>query len=72
MYTQAIKYKITMYSASAKTKNLFTTFVSKHCVKSVQIWSHFWSAFPCNTDQKYGPEITPYLDTFQAAKSFGT
>ena len=30
----------------------------KHCVKSVQIWS----------DQKLGPEKTPYMDTFHAVK----
>ena len=48
-----------------------------HCVKSVQIRSYFWSVFSCirteygdlqfspNTG-KYGPEITPYLDTFHA------
>ena len=52
-----------------------------HCVKSVQILSYFWSVFSyirteCgeirylsvfspNTG-KYGPEITPYLDTFHA------
>ena len=43
-----------------------------HCVKSVQIRSFFWSVFSCiwteyvfspNTE-KYGPEKTPYLDTF--------
>ena len=50
-----------------------------HCVKSVQIRSYFWSVFSCirieygpylsvfspNTG-KYGPEITPHLDTFPA------
>ena len=46
-----------------------------HCVKSLQIRSYFWSLFSCirtnkeiyrvNTG-KYGPEITPYLDTFHA------
>ena len=42
----------------------------KHCVKSVQIRRYFWSvfsAFSPNTG-KYGPEITPYLDTFHAVK----
>ena len=33
--------------------------------KSVQIRSYFWSVFSPNTG-KYGPEITPYLDTFHA------
>ena len=36
-----------------------------HCVKSVQIQSFFWSVFSPNTG-KYGPEKTPYLDTFHA------
>ena len=36
-----------------------------HCVKSVQIRSCFWSVFSPNAG-KYGPEITPYLDTFHA------
>ena len=38
------------------------TFSDIHCVKSVQIRSDFNP----NTG-KYGTEITPYLDTFQAA-----
>ena len=38
---------------------------NSHCVKSVQIRSYFWSVFSLNTG-KYGPEITPYLDTFHA------
>ena len=43
-----------------------------HCVKSVHIWSYFWSAFSCIRTKfspdtgKYGPQITPYLDTFHA------
>ena len=49
-----------------------------NCVESVQIRSYFWSVFSCiwteywdlcnkiiNTG-KFGPEITPYLDTFHA------
>ena len=36
-----------------------------HCVKSVQIRSFFWSVFSCIRIE-YGPEITPYLDTFHA------
>ena len=36
---------------------------NSHCVKSVQIWSCFWSVFSQNTG-KYGPEITPYLHKF--------
>ena len=37
----------------------------EHCVKSVQIRSFFWSVFSPNAG-KYGPEKTPYLDTFHA------
>ena len=56
-----------------------------HCVKSVQIRSYFWSVFSWmrreygdisylsvftpNTE-KYGPEITPYLDTFHPVHIF--
>ena len=40
-------------------------------VKSVQIRSYFWSVFSPNTG-KYGPEITPYLDTFHAVKKLVT
>ena len=38
-----------------------------HCVKSVQIRSYgpYFPVFGLNT-VKYGPEITPYLDTFHA------
>ena len=38
-----------------------------HCVKSVQIRSYFWSAF---SSEKYGPEITPYLNTIHAVNVF--
>ena len=37
----------------------------RHCVKSVQVRSFFWSVFSPNT-KKYGPEITLYLNTFHA------
>ena len=43
-----------------------------HCMKSVQIGRFFWSVFSCirrvfsSNTGKYGPEKTPYLDTFQA------
>ena len=33
--------------------------------ESVQIRSYFWSVFSLNAG-KYGPEITPYLDTLRA------
>ena len=56
-----------------------STAIIMHQVKSVQIRSYFWSVFSCirteygpylsvfspNTG-KYGPEITPYLNTFHA------
>ena len=32
-----------------------------YCVKSFQIRNYFWSVYG-----KYGPELTPYLDTFHA------
>ena len=41
-----------------------------HCAKSVQIRSYSWSPFSCirieygDLLRKYGPEITPHLDTF--------
>ena len=40
-------------------------FSTIHCVKSFQIRSFFWSIFSPNA-RKYGPEKTPYLDTFHA------
>ena len=36
-----------------------------HCVKIFQIRIYFWSAFSCIRTE-YGPEVTPYLDTFHA------
>ena len=38
---------------------------NSHCVKSDQIRSYFGSVFSCIRTE-YGPEITPYLDTFHA------
>ena len=42
----------------------------KHCVKSVQIGSFFWSVFSriWIEYEKYGPEKTPYLDIFHEVK----
>ena len=40
-----------------------------HCVKSVQIRSHFWSIFFCSRTE-YGPEITPYLGNSHAVFSW--
>ena len=64
-------------------RNIDTKWVNlyQHYAKSVQIRSYFWSVFSCirteygeirsrlspNTG-KYGPEITPYLDTFHAVQ----
>ena len=42
-----------------------------HCVKSVQIGSFFWSVFSCIRPE-YGPEKTPYLDTFHAVYGFAS
>ena len=36
-----------------------------HYVESVQVRTYFWSVFSCMRTE-YGPEITPYLDTFYA------
>ena len=56
---------------------IFKTLRRIHCAKKVEIRSYLWSVFSCigteygeirstgNTG-KYGPEITPYLDTFLA------
>ena len=55
---------------------IMTFLGTRHCVKSVQIRSYFWSVFSClrteygdlrihSNTGKYGPEITPYLDTFK-------
>ena len=62
---------------SYRSKPILATYHIYHCVKSVQIRSYFWSVFSCirteygspNTE-KYGPEITPYLDTFHAVYGF--
>ena len=43
-------------------ENIVPTIINVHCVKSVQIRSFCVSP---NTG-KYGPEKTPYLDTFRA------
>ena len=40
-----------------------------HCVKSIQIRSFFWSVFS-RIRTEYGPEKTPYLDTFHAVSIF--
>ena len=39
--------------------------INEHCAKSVQIRSFFWSVFSLAWAE-YGPEKTPYLDTFHA------
>ena len=47
---------------------------SNHCVKSVQIRNFFWSIFSIfsRNARKYGPEKTPYLDTFHAVNIFSS
>ena len=57
-----------LYTQSKRSNSILHG--NNHCVKSVQIRSHFWSVFSCivcglNTG-KYEPEITPYLATFHA------
>ena len=58
---------------------------TRRCVKSVQMWSYFWSVFSCIRTKyrdlqisvfspnagNYGPEITPYSDTFHVVKNAG-
>ena len=41
-----------------------------HCVKSVQIWSYFWSVFSC-IRTKYGEILPPYFDTFHVVFDIG-
>ena len=41
------------------------TFCTHHCVKSGVISGPYFPVFSPNTE-KYGPKITPYLDTFYA------
>ena len=48
------------------------------CLRNVQIWRFFWSVFSyirtesmfSSNTGKYGPEKTPYLDTFDAVDLF--
>ena len=39
---------------------------ANHCLKSAKIRAYFWSVFSRirRDTEKYGPKITPYLDTF--------
>ena len=41
--------------------------LTTHWVKSVQIWSFFWSVF--SVFSVFEPEKTPYLDTFHTVTS---
>ena len=61
---------IQIFFTNTKTANqiLIFSLFRVHGVKSVQIWSYFWSVFSCTS--KYGPEITPHLDTFHAVVTF--
>ena len=67
---------ITLVSITSVSCIRFASGNYLHCVKSVQMRAYFWSLFSCipteylsvfspNTG-KYGPEITPHLDTFRA------
>ena len=47
----------------------YSSGLSSHCVKSVLMWSFFWSVFfrirtVSSNAGKYGPEETPYLKPF--------
>ena len=70
-----------LIKAVCKDCSVRSDYGNHHCVKSIQIRSYFWSVFFCNRTEyeiysvnlciqsetgKYGPEITPYLDTFHA------
>ena len=48
--------------------SIWNSFLAQQCVKSVQIRSYFWSVFSLNAG-KYGPAITPYLDTFHVVQA---
>ena len=67
------------FFSSAKETKVSCNCKTRHCVKSVQMRGYLWSVFSriwteyANTvfspnAGKYGPEITPYLDTFRAVK----
>ena len=57
--TQASKMKPSILEFFQNVLN----FTTKHCLQNVQIWSLF-----SPNAGKYGPENTPYLDTFHAVK----
>ena len=64
--SKIILQMIENFGGSYNVKDLFCRKEGEdHCVKSVQIQSYCWSVFSPNTG-KYGPEITPYLDTIHA------
>ena len=44
-----------------------TFFTPLHCVEIIQIQNFFWSVFS-SIRTEYGPEKTPYLDTFHTLK----
>ena len=81
MLTQ-IKYVMFVFCSMTLRNETCSIAKHEHCVKSVQILSFFWSVFSRILTEygylsvfspnagKYGPEITPYLDTFQAVKIF--
>ena len=70
--------KAILYNQIVLLQNIQIKSYSKHCVKSVEIRSFFWSVisrirtefgsvFSPNAG-KYGPKKTPYLDTFQTVQ----
>ena len=54
-----------MSKSAVPWKISYTDEESFYCVQSAQIRSFFWSVFS-RIRTKYGPEKTPYLDTFHA------
>ena len=53
---------------SANYLNYLGKVFSRHCVKSVQIRSYFWSVDTAWKVSKYGVIFSPYLDTFHALR----
>ena len=54
---------------SIMMQEMINMMITTHYVKFVQIRSYFWSVFSCILTE-YGPETTPYLDTFHAVTVF--
>ena len=63
--------KVILYDQIVLLQNFQIKSYSKHCVKSVQIRSFFWSVFSrirTEFDSEYGREKAPDLDTFHTVE----